>query len=77
MRGQWARDYYSARDPETLNSGLSDALVALKYMMPRRRPRQPAARTYLVGSCIFSSTYRTVKWDGEVVSQLIDTTTAL
>ncbi len=66
--------YFSARDPTSLAQSLSAALAGVQV-------RTGAAAASATSSpnitetdrFIYSSTYRTVKWDGEVTAQLIDT----
>lgn len=68
--------YFSAQDPNALYTGLVNALSAVQV-------RTGAAAASATSSpnitetdrFIYSSTYRTQAWDGEIVAQLIDTTT--
>ncbi len=68
--------YYNARDPASLSAGLSSALSGINV-------QQAAAAASATSSpnitqtdrSIFSSTYRTTKWDGEVTAQLINAST--
>ncbi len=70
--------YYNARDPGSLSTGLSSALTGINV-------RQAAAAASATSSpnitqtdrSIYSSTYRTTKWDGEMTARLIDPVTGL
>jgi type IV pilus assembly protein PilY1 len=68
-RGQ----YFNARDPNALIDGLNGALDAMKTVeaagaaSSTSTPNISSSDRY-----IFSSTYRTAEWDGEVTAQLID-----
>jgi type IV pilus assembly protein PilY1 len=68
--------YFSAQDPASLASGLANALAGLKV----RNAAASASATSTPNvtqedNDIFSATFRTVKWDGELVAQKIDTAT--
>ncbi|MBI4989119.1 MAG: PQQ-binding-like beta-propeller repeat protein [Rhodocyclales bacterium] len=68
--------YFSAKDPESMARGLADALTNLKV----RNAAASASATSTPNvtqddNDIFSATFRTVKWDGELVAQKIDTAT--
>ncbi len=68
--------YFSAQDPASLSRGLSNALAGLKI----RAAAAAASATSTPNvtqedNDIFSATFRTVKWDGELVAQKIDTAT--
>jgi type IV pilus assembly protein PilY1 len=68
--------YFSARDPAALSAGLASALNNLKV----RNAAASASATSTPNvthedNDIFSATFRTVKWDGEIVAQKIDTAT--
>lgn len=68
--------YFSAQDPASLASGLASALNNLKV----RNAAASASATSTPNvtqedNDIFSATFRTVKWDGELVAQKIDTAT--
>lgn len=68
--------YFSAKDRQTLESGLSEAMNSLSITggaAAASATSTPNITQY--DNYIFSSTYRTVKWDGEIVAQQIDTTT--
>lgn len=65
--------YYNARDPSTLSTGITNALTSLKITTGAAAASATSSPNITqTERAIFSSTYRTVKWDGEVVSQLID-----
>ena len=68
--------YFSAQDPASLSKGLADALNNLKV----RNAAASASATSTPNvtqedNDIFSATFRTVKWDGELIAQKIDTAT--
>ena len=68
--------YFSAQDPASLTTGLASALAGLKV----RNAAASASATSTPNvtqedNDIFSATFRTVKWDGELVAQKIDTAT--
>jgi type IV pilus assembly protein PilY1 len=68
--------YFSAQDPASLSRGLANALNNLKV----RNAAASASATSTPNvtqedNDIFSATFRTVKWDGELVAQKIDTAT--
>lgn len=68
--------YFSAKDPQSLSDGLTDALSNLKV----RNAAASASATSTPNvtqedNDIFSATFRTVKWDGELVAQKVDTAT--
>lgn len=68
--------YFSAQDPDSLTKGLASALAGLKV----RNAAASASATSTPNvtqedNDIFSATFRTVKWDGELVAQKIDTAT--
>lgn len=68
--------YYSARDPETLVGGLSDALLNLESEVGAASASATSSPNITpTDNAIFSSTYTTVEWSGEVVAQTIDTGT--
>lgn len=68
--------YYSASDPNSLADGLSSALAALNIQTAAASASATSSPNITqTDNYIFSSTFRTVKWDGEVVAQRIDTTT--
>lgn len=68
--------YYNAKDPTSLSAGIEGALANVSA----KRGAAAAAATSSPNvtqsdNAIFSTTYRTVKWDGEVQAQTIDTNT--
>ena len=68
--------YFSAKDPESMARGLANALNSLKV----RNGAASASATSTPNvtkddNDIFSATFRTVKWDGELVAQKIDPAT--
>ncbi len=68
--------YFSAKDPASMARGLANALNNLKV----RNAAASASATSTPNvtqddNDIFSATFRTVKWDGELVAQKIDTAT--
>ena len=65
--------YYSASDPNTLSDSLSGALSALKIQNAAASASATSSPNITeTENYIYSSTFRTVKWDGEVVAQRID-----
>ena len=67
--------YFSAKTPDAMARGLANALNNLKV----RNAAASASATSTPNvtqddNDIFSATFRTVKWDGELVAQKIDTT---
>jgi type IV pilus assembly protein PilY1 len=68
--------YYSASDPNSLANGLAGALAALKVTTGAAAASATSSPNITqTDNFIFSSTFRTAKWDGEVVAQRIDTAT--
>ena len=68
--------YYSASDPNTLADGLSGALSALKIQTAAASASATSSPNITqTDNFIYSTTFRTVKWDGEIVAQQIDPTT--
>lgn len=68
--------YYSASDPNSLSNGLGDALTALHVATAAASASATSSPNITqTNNFIFSSTFRTVKWDGEIVAQRIDPTT--
>jgi len=68
--------YFSATDPDSLATGLASALAGVNA----RRGSSSSATTSTpnvtqVDNWVFSTTYTTVNWDGELVRQRIDPTT--
>lgn len=65
--------YYNARDPSTLSKGLSSALAGMNVRLAAAAASSTSSPNITqTDRSIFSSTYRTTKWDGEVVAQFID-----
>lgn len=68
--------YFSARDPNTLTSGLRASLSGVESKTGAAAASATSSPNITeTDNYIFSSTYRTVFWDGEVVAQTIDTQT--
>ncbi len=68
--------YYNARDPTSLADGLTSALAAIDIKTAAAAASATSSPNITqTDRSIFSSTYRTVKWDGEVTAQLIDPAT--
>ncbi|MGQ0579461.1 MAG: pilus assembly protein, partial [Betaproteobacteria bacterium] len=66
--------FYSAADPNTLADGLSGALSALKVQTAAAAASATSSPNITeTDNFIYSSTFRTVKWDGEITAQRIDT----
>ncbi len=68
--------YYNARDPASLAAGLSNALSGINVRLAAAAASATSSPNITqTDRSIFSSTYRTTKWDGEVTAQLINATT--
>jgi type IV pilus assembly protein PilY1 len=68
--------YYNARDPASLSAGLSSALTGINVRLAAASSSATSSPNITqTDRSIFSSTYRTTKWDGEVTAQLINATT--
>jgi len=68
--------YFSAKDPTSLQSGLTEALSTIKITTGAAASSATSTPNITpTDNYIFSSTYRTAKWDGEVVAERIDSTT--
>jgi type IV pilus assembly protein PilY1 len=68
--------YYSARNPNELYSGLTDALTAITVSTGGAAAATTSNPNITTGdNFVFSSNYTTVEWTGELVSQNIDVTT--
>ena len=68
--------YFSARDPNSLAYSLSSALAGMAVQIGAAAAAATSSPNITPSDrFIFSSTYRSVKWDGEVIAQLIDTST--
>ena len=64
--------YYSASDPNSLAQGLTGALSALKVQTAAASASATSSPNITeTDNFIYSSTFRTVKWDGEIVAQRI------
>jgi type IV pilus assembly protein PilY1 len=67
--------YFSAGDPNSLALGLQGALSALNIQTAAASASATSSPNITeTDNFIYSSTFRTVKWDGEIVAQRIDTT---
>ena len=67
--------YFSAGDPNSLALGLQGALAALNTQTAAASASATSSPNITeTDNFIYSSTFRTVKWDGEIVAQRIDTT---
>ncbi|NJD88605.1 MAG: pyrrolo-quinoline quinone [Betaproteobacteria bacterium] len=67
--------YFSASDPNSLTQGLQQALSALNIQTAAAAASATSSPNITeTDNFIYSSTFRTVKWDGEIVAQRIDTT---
>jgi type IV pilus assembly protein PilY1 len=65
--------YYNARDPSTLATGLTSALAGISTRLASASASSTSSPNITqTDRSIFSSTYRTTKWDGEVTAKLID-----
>jgi len=68
--------YFSARNPAKLQSGLVEALSSIKVVTGAAASSATSTPNITpTDNYIFSSTYRTGKWDGEVIAEKIDTIT--
>jgi Tfp pilus tip-associated adhesin PilY1 len=68
--------YFSAKDPNQLESGLTSALQAIKVTTGAAASSATSTPNVTpTDNFIYSSTYRTVKWDGEVIAEKIDVVT--
>ena len=68
--------YFSAKDPASMARGLANALNNLKVKTAAASASATSTPNVTQeDNDIFSATFRTVKWDGELVAQKIDTTT--
>jgi type IV pilus assembly protein PilY1 len=67
--------YFSASDPNSLTQGLQQALASLNIQTAAASASATSSPNITeTDNYIYSSTFRTVKWDGEIVAQRIDTT---
>lgn len=65
--------FYSASDPTTLSTGLEGALAGVSAKTGAAAAAATSSPNVTQSdSSIFSTTYRTAKWDGEVMAQQID-----
>jgi type IV pilus assembly protein PilY1 len=68
--------FYQARDPVSLSAGLVGALTGIGVHTAAAAASSTSSPNITqTDNYIFSSTYRTGKWDGEVVAQQLDVTT--
>ena len=68
--------YYSARNPNELYAGMSDALTAISANTGGAAAATTSNPNITTGdNFVFSSSYMTVEWTGELVSQNIDVET--
>ena len=68
--------YFSAKDPNSLQTGLTTALQAIKTTTGAAASSATSTPNVTpTDNFIYSSTYRTVKWDGEVIAEKIDVVT--
>ncbi len=68
--------YFSAKDPNTVQLSISNALSSIKITTGAAASSATSTPNITpTDNFIYSSTYRTVKWDGEVVAEKIDVTT--
>ncbi len=66
--------YFSASDPNSLTQGLQSALSALNVQTAAASASATSSPNITeTDNYIYSSTFRTVFWDGEIVAQRIDT----
>jgi len=71
-RGQ----YFSAKDPNSLQTGLTNTLSSIQAVTGAAASSATSTPNITpTDNFIYSSTYRTVKWDGEVVAERIDPVT--
>ena len=67
--------YFSAKDPGAVEDGLSSALSAIKVTTGAAAAAATSTPNITpTDNYIFSSTYRTVNWDGEIIAERIDIT---
>ena len=68
--------FYSASDPNSLANGISSALSAL-HIQTASAASAAVSKAELTptNNFVFSSTFRTTKWDGELIAQGIDPAT--
>jgi type IV pilus assembly protein PilY1 len=67
--------YFSAKDPISLQTGLTNTLASINMVSGAAASSATSTPNITpTDNFIYSSTYRTVKWDGEVVAERIDVT---
>ena len=65
--------YFSAKDPNSLQSGLTTALSAITVATGAAASSATSTPNLTpTNNFIYSSTYRTVNWDGEIIAERID-----
>ena len=65
--------YFSAKDPNALQSGLTSALAAINSEVGSAASSATSTPNVTpTDNFIYSSTYRTVNWDGEIIAERID-----
>jgi type IV pilus assembly protein PilY1 len=70
--------YFSASDPNSLAQGLQSALAALNVQTASASAAATSSPNITqTDNFIYSSSFRTAKWDGEIVAQRIDPVTGL
>jgi type IV pilus assembly protein PilY1 len=68
--------YFSAKDPVSLQTGLTNTLSAINITTGAAASSATSTPNITpTDNFIYSSTYRTVRWDGEIVAERIDTIT--
>ena len=68
--------FYLAQDPDALSDGLADAIAALKTRVASAAASATSSPNITpTEKSIYSSTYTTVEWSGEIVAQDIDPAT--
>jgi type IV pilus assembly protein PilY1 len=68
--------YFSASDPNSLAAGLSGALAAIDQQTGAAAASATSSQTLTsTSNLVFASTFRTVKWDGEITAQHLDPAT--
>ena len=70
--------FFQAKDPVALSQGLANALTGLNARLAAASAAATSSPNVTqTDKGIFSSTYETVRWDGELVAQNLDPTTGL
>lgn len=68
--------YFSAKDPTSLENGLTSTLSAINLVTGAAASAATSTPNLTpTDNKLFSSTYRTQKWDGEVIAQSLDPVT--